>query len=70
MVLLRELLDGILDSVSGDDDDTWKVEIPNSSEQCHLVLNTIVPHGRKILVELKVLNKDGGTQQLLLVRLI
>ena len=69
MVLLRELLHGILGSVLGDDDDTCKVEIRNSREQCHVLLDTVVPHGRKMLLELRLLNQDGGSQQLLLARL-
>ena len=47
MVLLRVLLDGILDSVSGDHDDTWMVEKPNSSEQCHMVFNRNHSHSQK-----------------------
>lgn len=62
MVLLR---DGILGSVLRDDDDTWKVEI----EQCRTLLDTMVPHGKKMLLELRALTQDGRSQQLLLVRL-
>ena len=69
MVLLRELLDSILGSVSNDNDNTWKMEIDNSREQCHLLLDNVVPYGRKMLLELRVMNQDGGSQQLLLVRL-
>ena len=69
MVRLRELFDDILDSVSGDDDDTWKVEIRNSREQRRMFLDAVVPHERKMLVELRVLNRDELSQQPLLVRL-
>ena len=62
MVLLR---DSILGSVLRDDDDTWKVEI----EQCRMLLDTIIPHGKKMLLELRVLTQDGRSQQVLLVRL-
>lgn len=69
MVRLRELLDDILDSNLGDDDDTWKVEICNSREQRQVSFDTIVPHERKMVLELRVLNQDGSSQRLLLVRL-
>ena len=69
MVRLRELLDDIFDDVAGDDDDTWKVEIHNSREQRQMSFDTVVPRERKMVLELRVLNQDGLSQQLLLVRL-
>ena len=59
MIRLRELLEDILDGVSGDEDDTWKVEICNSREQRQMSIDTVVPHERKILLELRVLNQDS-----------
>ncbi|KAK0512843.1 hypothetical protein JMJ35_004860 [Cladonia borealis] len=58
MVRLRELLDDIFDSVSGNDDDTWKVEIHNSREQRQMSFDTVVPRERKMVLELRVLNQD------------
>ena len=69
MVLLRELLDGILDSVS-DKDVTWNIKSYKSREQCHTLVNTLMPCGKKILLELRILNQNGESEQLLLVRFI
>ncbi len=69
MVLLRELLNDILASVSGNDDDTWHIETSKSREQCHMLVNTPMPYGKIILLELRVISQDGGSEQILLVRL-
>ena len=68
MVLLRELLEGILDGISGDDD-TWNIKSYKSREQCHTLINTLMPYGKKVVLELRVLNQNGGSEQLLLVRI-
>ena len=68
MVRLRELLEDILDSVSEDKDDTWKVQICSSREQRQMSIDTVVPHDRKLLLELRLLNLDGWSQRLFLVR--
>ena len=68
MVFLRELLDGILYSVSGNDDNAWNIKSCKSREQCHTLANTLMPYGKNLLLELRILDQNGESEQLLLVR--
>ena len=65
MVFLYELLDSILGGLPGNDN-TWNIRSYKSREQCHPLVHTPVSC-KKIVLELKLLNENGGSEHLLLV---
>ena len=65
MAFLYELLDSILGGLPGSDD-TWNIRPYKSREQCHPLVHTPVSY-KKIVLELKILSENGGSEPLLLV---